>query len=273
MTNLTIYEKTQLAEIESWKLEEPGVIVKSIGVALIPITWLVRALTPESAIIGILEGVNSLAKWLTDINDILRDGNVSSIRELRKKDLELCDKLANEAHNWGIGLAVAEGAATGIFGLPGMVADIPALITIALRTIHKIGACYGYESESDGDALMILGVLAASGANSVEEKVVATTTLRMIHVILTKQSWKKITETAAKNQLSKEATVIATKNLAKQLGINITKRKALAAIPVIGAAIGASANGWYAREVGWAARRCFQERWLMENHKITDPNL
>jgi len=50
----------------------------------------------------------------------------------------------------------------------------------------------------------------------------------------------------------------------------LTKRKALQAIPAIGALIGASVNGWYIKEVGWTARRAFQERWLLENHKIIE---
>jgi hypothetical protein len=54
------------------------------------------------------------------------------------------------------------------------------------------------------------------------------------------------------------------------LGINITKRKALQAIPVIGAGVGASLNGWYIKEVGWAARRAFQERWFIDNRKLLE---
>ena len=81
-------------------------------------------------------------------------------------------------------------------------------------------------------------------------------------------TWKKIAERAAQQQLSKEGAIIAVRNLAKQLGINITKRRALATIPVIGAIVGASANGWFIKDVGWAARRAFQERWLLDNRKI-----
>jgi hypothetical protein len=77
-------------------------------------------------------------------------------------------------------------------------------------------------------------------------------------------------ERAAQKSISKEGAVIALKKLLKQLGINLTKRKALAAIPIIGAIVGGSVNGWYIKEVGWAARRCFQERWLIDNHKVID---
>lgn len=48
------------------------------------------------------------------------------------------------------------------------------------------------------------------------------------------------------------------------------KAKRLHAIPAIGALFGASVNGWYIKEVGWAARRAFQERCLLENHKIIE---
>jgi hypothetical protein len=36
---------------------------------------------------------------------------------------------------------------------------------------------------------------------------------------------------------------------------------------VIGAAVGASVNAWYMRDVTTAARHSFQARWLSEHHK------
>jgi len=273
MRHLSHYEEEQLKLIDAWKREEPGVVSQSFGLVSQPLAWLVKKVVPEAAIRGVLDGANSMAQWMTDVSDVLRDANVHSIKDLRTKDLELSDRLADEVHNWAIGLATVEGAAAGVFGLPGMAVDIPALITLALRTIHKIGVCYGYESESDNDVKYVLGIFAAAGANTVEEKLAALTTLRTVEVILIKSTWKKISEEAAKQQLSREAAIFGAKNVAKQLGVNITKRKALASIPFIGAAIGGSVNGWYVKEIGWAARRCFQERWLMENQKVVDANL
>jgi len=148
--------------------------------------------------------------------------------------------------------------------------DIPAIITLALRTIQKIALCYGFEITTKQEKEFVLAVLAASGANGMQEKLAALGTLKMIEVQIAKQTWKKMTGIAAENQLSKEVGIIGIRNLAKQLGINLTKRKALQAIPVIGAVVGASVNGWYIKEVGWAARHSFQERWLIENQKITE---
>lgn len=273
MSSLSAYEKKQLKAIMDFKAEEPGVVGKTFGIVIEPLAWLIKKVVPEAAIRGALSMSNRAAKWMTDTKDVIRDGAVESVDELRHKNLELSDNLADEVHNWAIGVAVVEGAGAGTFGLPGMAADIPALITLSLRTIHKIGVCYGFESNTPENEQFALGILAVAGANTIEEKVTAMTTLRVMEVILTNQTWKKISEAAAKSQFSKEAALFTTKVLAKQLGVNITKRKALAAIPLIGSLIGGSVNGWYVKEVGWAARRIFQERWLMENHKIVDDDL
>jgi hypothetical protein len=268
MPTISHYEKKQIEEIEKWRLEEPGVVNQSLGFFIDPLAWLVNKVVPTKAVHRVLNISNSLAQFFTDSDDIIRDGGVASIKELQTKDLKLSDRLANNAHNWAIGLAVAEGAGTGVFGLPGAVADIPALITLALRTVHKIGLCYGFECSSDLDKKLILGIMSASGANSVDERIAALTALRSTEIAIAKISWQKLAGKAVEYQLSKEAVMLTTKNLEKQIGVNLTKRKALASIPIIGAAVGGSVNGWYIKDVGGTARRVFQERWLIANKKI-----
>ena len=267
------YEARQIEEIKKWKSEEPGVLSKVLGTALYPLTWAVNAVIPKAAIRGALDLASSLGDWLADTADIKRDANVHDISDLKTKDLELSDKLANDVHNWAIGIASGEGGVTGFFGIFASAIDIPALITISLRTVHKIGLCYGYETSTQDDRTFVLQILAASGANSIEEKAAAMATLKAIEVTIAKTTWKEMAELAAKKGIqgvSKEAVVILVKGLAKQLGINITKRKALNAIPVIGVLIGAGVNGWFLKDVGWAARRAFEERWLVDNEKVLE---
>lgn len=270
--HLSEYEKHQIREIGEWKREEPSVASKVVGFVLTPLTWLIHKVVPDAAIRGVLDLSSSAAEWLTDTDDIVRDAGVNRVEDLKKHDLEKSDQLANEVHNWAIGLATVEGGGTGAAGVFGLAVDIPAIIVIALRTIHKIGVCYGFEVKTKSDREFVLAIMAASGANEMKEKVAALSTLRAIEVSVAKTTWKKLAEKAATEQFGKEAGIIGIKNLAKQLGINLTKRKTLQAIPAIGAIVGASVNGWYIKEVGWAARRAFQERWLMENHKIIEIN-
>ena len=264
----TKYELMQIAAIRLWKEEEPSVVSNTVGKLLSPVSWLVNKIVPVAAIQGILDFSSATADWLTDTDDVIRDAGVSSVADLKTFNLEKSDDLANEVHNWAIGIASAEGAATGAVGVFGIAVDIPAVLVLALRTIHKIGICYGFEVKTKEDKDFVLSILSASSANEMSEKVAALGTLRMIQNTVAKTTWKKIAEKAAADKFSKEAGIIAIKNLAQQLGINLTKRKTLQAIPAVGAIVGGSVNGWYLKEIGWAARRMYQERWLLENQKI-----
>lgn len=264
----TKYELMQIAAIKLWKEEEPSVVSNTVGKLLSPVSWLVNKIVPVAAIQGILDFSSATADWLTDTDDVVRDAGVSSVADLRTFNLEKSDDLANEVHNWAIGIASAEGAATGAAGVFGIAVDIPAVLVLALRTIHKVGICYGFEVKTKEDKDFVLAILSASSANEMSEKVAAIGTLRMIQNTVAKTTWKKIAEKATADKFSKEAGIIAIKNLAQQLGINLTKRKTLQAIPAIGAIVGGSVNGWYLKEIGWAARRMYQERWLLENQKI-----
>lgn len=264
---LSKYETEQVLAIDAWKKEEPSVVANAVHTVLKPVEWLVSTVIPEKAIRGLLDGANYVAEKVADEGDILRDGQVSSIEGMRNGSLERCDELANSVHNWAIGLATVEGGGTGAFGLFGMAADIPLVITLALRTIHKTGLCYGYRLDDEQGKQIVLGILAASGANTVQEKASAMLALQQIKILLKSMTWKAM-KRAAENQASKEFAILAIKTLAKQIGVNMTKRKALQAIPVVGAIVGASVNAWFIKEVGWAARREFQERWLFDNDKV-----
>jgi len=267
-TALTTYEAGQLDRIAAWKAEEPGVVSRVVAVLTMPLAWLALKAIPEAAVQGALDFSNLMARHLTDVKDVLRDAGKSSVEELRGLELERLDRLADGVHTWAVAAATAEGAAMGAIGLPGMAADVPVVITLALRTIHKIGVCYGYQARDERDAQFVYGILSASGANSVREKVASLAFLRTLEVVLMKQSWRAMNEKALANRLSQEGAVVALRSLARQLGINLTRRRALAVVPVVGAVVGGSANGWWIKEVGWAARRAFQERWLLDAGKL-----
>ena len=82
--------------------------------------------------------------------------------------------------------------------------------------------------------------------------------------LIAKQTWKKLAEMAANNRFGAAAVIMTVKEIAKNLGINITKRVSMAALPVIGAAVSAGANIWFLNDVGVAAQRLYQARWLKE---------
>lgn len=254
--------------MKKWENEEPGVLAKSTNVLLKPLNWAFEKVIPHKLIEGAMSACNSAGSFLTDKGDILRDGGVSSISELRNKDLKLCDDMANVVHNWALGIAAAEGGAAGTGGAYTIALDIPALITLAYRTIHKIGLCYGYECNTFEDRMFANMVFQAASANTVEEKTYALLFLKQIEVVVTKQTFRKMAAKAAAAQIGPEALVIFLRNAAKSLGKNLTRRKALQVIPFVGAAVGAAMNASFIQDIAWAARRAFQKRWLIDNERI-----
>ena len=111
------------------------------------------------------------------------------------------------------------------------------------------------------------GVLASPDTTD-EEKLAALAGLSAIRSTLQTQTWKMMANHAAEHAFSREGAILAVRGLARQLGFNLTKRKALQAIPVMGALVGASVNAWYIRDVAISARRAYQLRWLQESGKL-----
>lgn len=256
MPEMTGYERDQIRAIERWKAQPPAVVAEAAGILLAPITWLAQRLIPAAAIETALAGGNAIARDTSGTRDLLERAGVDSVARLRAKDLPLCDMLAESVHNRAVGVATMEGAAAGAVGLAAAPLDVPAVIVLALRTIHRIGLCYGFQSTTDSDERFALAVLSAAGANSMEEKKIA------VAVLGSAGEWTGVAEMAAGRQLGREATILGIRALARQLGVNAARRRALSAIPVVGAATGAAVNGGFLNEVAWAARRSFQERWL-----------
>ena len=265
MDNFTEYEKGQLACIQKWEATEPSIVAKVGNVVFKPVGWTLNKIIPRKLIEGALTSANSLGSALANKGDILSEANVESIESLRNVDLKICDDLANGVHNWALGIAGVEGCAAGVAGALGIVVDIPSLITLAYRTVHKIGLCYGYECSSPEDKMFVNMVMSIASANTVKEKVVSLVGLQQIRVLIAKTTFKKMAEKAAQDKFSKEAFVIFLRKFADSLGRHLTKRKMMQAIPFIGAAVGAGMNTAYIQDVAWAARRCFQKRWLEDN--------
>lgn len=256
------YEKSQVRAVVEWQNQEPSVVSKGFSMIAKPFEFVVSKVIPQSAMEGALHAANSAGQFLADEGDICRDGNVSDIEILRHKDLKTSDDLANNVHNWAIATATAEGGVTGATGVMGIALDIPAILTLSLRTIHKIGLCYGYRADTLEEKNFVLDILSAAGANSQKEKMSALVALQTLRTIIAKQTWKSM-----QNAGEKEAMILMIKALCKQLGINLTKRKVLQVIPVTGGVVGAAVNGAFIRDVGYAARRIYQQRWLQDNNK------
>ncbi len=144
-------------------------------------------------------------------------------------------------------LATAEGAATGAGGAATTLLDVPLLFASALRTIIRIGQCYGYPGGDPRDRYFNLGVLTIATAGSVATRLERLDQLKDLEDLLLEET---------------QVDMIRSELLSFIFQLEVFEE-----VPAIGIASGALLNLNFMRRVDVTARRVFQERWLKDNGK------
>ncbi len=201
--------------------------------------WTVR---PE-AIFSAFEGCEPPIKNLEDIRNL----------ELSKVDRAIGFLAAKYK-----GLALAEGAATGVAGLPGIPVDIAALITINLRAIGEYATYCGFDVSHQEERLFAMNVLGyASSPTDGAKQVAMAQLIKIAQDVAKKKAWK---------DLQKSAFTKIIQNIAKALSIRLTKAKLAQIVPITGAAVGGGFNAYYTSKVCDAAFFLYRERFLARKY-------
>lgn len=267
---LTDYEREQLEKIRAWKNDRPDMISRVFLPATIPFSFILYHVVPKRVMVGMVDGFNHIAKSFVDRDDILAKADAAGVEELKGKDLLILDQLAAGITDWAKGAAVVEGAVTGMGGFLTISVDIPVIITLALRTAYKIGLCYGFDGTTEDDKNFILGILAASSAGSLQDKLAALFMLKSLETALFRKVAGAAVEQIAMRGVARGSSTMIAKRFASSLSANIVRRKALQLVPGVGAVIGGAVNGWFMKNVCTAATCSFQRRWLSEKYSAQD---
>lgn len=263
------YERAQMRAINRWRRRSPPVCDTLLQWILAPATWATVQVMPAELFRDAVNGADAIARSLLDPSAVQRNAGVATLGELRHKDLALSDLLADRVHTRAVILAAAEGAAAGAGGIVTLPLDIAIVVTLALHSVHQLGLCYGYEPLDAGEREFALGIVAAAVANSSREKATALNAIRTIEQAIAHRAWSSITQAAVIKRLRQRDVLSAIQHLTRNLGINLMRRKALRQLaPAAGIALSSSANAALITNVGWAARRVFQERWLVDNRRV-----
>ncbi len=263
---LNEHEIAVLDAIRRWRDEPPGLAARGFAMAANPATRAVQSVIPASVFRRALRAAHAAGRWSADRHSVLTLAGVDSLERLRAGALIDCDRLAARVRRRAMAAAGTGGVLFGVAGAPGLLADAGALIVLALRSIHRIGLCYGVEDQSDPP--LAIGLFALASANTVDEKRAALAALLQQPgaAALIDAAWRDGIERAAERELAKEAAVLSVQTLTRQLGVNLGWRKAGGALPVIGAAVGGSVNAWYLHDVARTAQYWFQALWLAERY-------
>ena len=245
---LSPYESDQVSQIAAWKSKPPNPLTEMIRNITLPGGKLIQRILPDALVGAVIARSYQLALKLAGEDDVKTRAEVKDVREMLTKSLEDCDRLAFETGAFSQVFATAEGAATGAGGVFTTLIDIPLLLIFALRTILKIGHCYGYPLDQHKDQGFVLGVLIAATSGTLPSKRYRLDQLHSLEEMIIRESQEEI--------------------LADEVLSFLFQLEIFASVPGIGAISGGALNLAFMRRVDNTARRVFQERWLRANQKV-----
>lgn len=245
---LTDYEAKQIQQIAAWKARHTNPFAEAFKSVTLPAAKVIEAVIPNSVVKYAIEKAYDLSEFTAMQEDLKAQAGVSDIRELRNEPLEKCDRLATQVSLMWQAVAAIEGVATGAGGIWTTALDVPILFTLAMRTILKVGHCYGYPLDNERDRKFVLGVLVVGSSDSRETKLERLGNLREV------EDW--LLEETQENILTEEAA-----SLLFQLEV-------FEDVPGVGAFTGGLFNLSFLHKINVTAQRVFQERWLRDNGKV-----
>lgn len=274
MNGPSAYESRACEQIHEWKNPTQG----WFGQTLSQIGWPVERLGTLLKSVAESAGLsNVINKALNGIVSVLADAALWTVspetvygefrkvgHDIRQRanlfalDLEEVDKAIGWLDAKYKGIAFTEGAAAGAVGAPGLIADIPALVTLNLRAIGEYATYYGFDVASQRERLFAMHVLGLASSPSDSAKMPVMAQLARIAAdAAKKKAW---------NEIEKEALAILIRQISKALGLRLTKAKLAQAVPVMGSAVGGGFNAYYTARVCDAAYHLYKERFLAEKY-------
>lgn len=268
------YDQHAIKEIHAWKDPQIGwfgQVMKVINWPLDKAGDLILA-TPglgdaiKAAIQGLTGVCNDVAHWSVQKDAIYSEfhkhghRNVNKAGDVHSLNLEDVDRVVSWLDAKYKGIALAEGAASGALGLPGIAPDLIALIAMNLRAIAEYATYYGFDIQRQEERLFAMNVLGLASSPTDASKGLAMAQLvRISQDVAKKRAWK---------ELEKHAFVQVIQQISKALGVRLTKAKLAQIIPVGGALIGGGFNAYFTSKVCDAAFYLYRERFLAARYGV-----
>lgn len=269
VTYLNEDEQKVLKEIQDWIYQPPNLLSKAMILAGKPAELayrLVPARVKEalgSTIYGVLGTLRDTSKTtvqpqilLDKISARLGQDVGTHHDQIFQAHISKLDPLANECMNFNKGTAAVEGGAAGAVGLPGLIADIPALYLLAFRTIQEVAICYGFSIEGPVEHAYMMKILDVGHYLENEQKRVGMEQLQSLE--------EMISSGAPLKDLERVSVAKGLQALARELSVALARRKMAQTVAIVGSVVGASVNYALVNDVGLTAFYAYRYRFLHE---------
>lgn len=255
MSKPTAYETTQIEQIAAWKAELPSYAGQVFSVLRAPLRKVAGTTVHIAKLPELLTRLANHLNTEHDAREIARRAGVSSITELYRRPLEVCDRLADKISVKSEREATIRGVASGLGGLPTELAALPLILRASLHSVVRIGHCYGFSLNTPEDHLYILGVMELATVDDPLKRQAL------------RQRLYELTEMKTK-RLQKGKLDIGIEDLSGNFVESIGEDIAWEAIPIYGDIASFAINNMETHRLDITARRVFQERRLRAQGKV-----
>ncbi len=259
------YERQAIDQIRQWKRAragdpptDPALAMESLARAAPGGRWLGPIVAPLTR--SLLGALNNVAQWSVPSQSIYQQFRQAGLEvenhaDLARLDLADIDRVAGRRLDARYRLiASAEGMATGVAGLPGLIADLPLTLSIGLRAIGEYASYYGFDLSQPEERLYALNILSLASGRAPVNRMQAMTQLVLMG--------RQLAAGRSLTQLAEHTFVRLATMTAKAVGIRLTQRKLTQILPIIGGLAGAATNYRYIGQICEAARHLYRERFL-----------
>jgi hypothetical protein len=261
---LTPYEVTQVEQISAWKGRKPGILSRALGAIKSPLDWILEKATPADQTRRLSARINQAANWEVSRDVMRRALGIDRIEDLRDGPLERCDRLVKKLEDLTREIVTTESLLANVGGLATELLEIPEEIVLALRSVHRVAACYGYTLDGPRDQALVLAIIGLSLVREPAERLGAWTQIRYLEEgSLSEEDQGRLVEALGcglKDEICDEIVSDVLEALVEE--------KIGEGIPILGSAVGVVLDNEFIAGVEETARRTFQERWLREKGKV-----
>ncbi len=285
MARLNDSELKILDDIAGWKAETPSFLNRATEFVSKPINWLTDRLVPEnirSSVADVTdrvaEKIHDFSKWTVNKEEVLKatkefEIDSKTIIELRNATIHDLDHVSRSFIDKNTRVGTVSGAGTGLVGWAGLIADLPTLFILSLRTIYQIALCYGYDvqdenmtpSEKAFELEYMMRIFKIATASDKIQKQRALSELKDFE----SQRFHDddligVGSDFTTKQMGKNTTRIISQRIVREIVEQTLSKKAAALVPGLGAIFNAGFNYVYLRDVGEAAFMLYRERFLLD---------
>src|SRR5271166_6307685 len=262
-SSVTTYEAEQVALIAAWKARKPGLLRRTIDTLKWPLARVFEKLVPADKARTMFARVHQVADWEHGRDVVQRVLSIDHVKELFDGPLERCDRLVKQVADISREIITTESLLANVGGEVTELLELPAEIMLALRSVHRVAACYGYALEHPADETLVIAIIGLSLLDDPGERLSASRLIRRLEDGTLAKDDEQRLSTIAETRLEDEVG----DDLVEQIGSTLVEEKVEEGIPYLGTALGVVLDNSFIQGVEEAARFTFQERWLREQGK------